>query len=150
MPGPPVAGRRLHSRVSALVLLVAVSLIAIGCYAGDYEFQVHNATDQTWWLRVAIGGDWGDDQFWVSRVKPGADGVVFDWYGARDKTVEVLDQDCSVVAVLAPDAGGTYRAAEVPGITGIATAIGRTWPGPNPSPNDLITADGRCNGTILM
>jgi hypothetical protein len=43
------------------------------------------------------------------------------------------------------DADGVYRVAEVPGVTGTATAIGREFPQPTTEDNLIF-----CDGTVLM
>jgi hypothetical protein len=139
----------MAQRLGAIALVVLLAVLLVGCYTGDQRFHVRNETGQVWWIRVAIGGSWGDDQFWVSQVKPGADGVAFDWYGDTDSRVELLDEACAVVGVFARDPEGVYRVPEVSGITGTVTAIGRQVPRPSLD-DDLISRDGRCNGTILM
>jgi hypothetical protein len=131
------------------VILAGLLLLLAGCYSGDYAFHVRNDTGETWWLRVAIGGQWPEDAFWVAQVNPGADGFAFDWYGPSDKPVELLTGECEVIGVFAADANGTFRIDAVPGITGTVTPIGRSLPEPRPSDGGLIIADGRCNGTML-
>jgi hypothetical protein len=134
----------------AAAVLVLISVVLVGCYSGDFRFHVRNETDQTWLLRVAIGGQWGPNDFWVASVKPGADGIAFDWYGAEDKPIQLLTLECDVVGVFAPDAEGVLRVAEVPGITGTVTAIGRQVPQPRSPDNERISREGGCGGMVPM
>jgi hypothetical protein len=87
-------------------------------FGRDWEFYVRNESDQTWRIKVAIGGG-APDTYSVHEALPGADGVSVQWYGDREARIELLDAMCTVVGVFERD-DDFYI---VPGVDGIVGEI---------------------------
>ncbi len=104
-----------------LVALVLVQALVLGCWpiGADWLLVVQNDTDQVWLLRV---GNFLDDKSGgltrISRVPPHAHGVSLEWHGSPDKRIDVLTEDCAVVAVLEPPGSGDVAADKVPALRG--------------------------------
>lgn len=142
-----------RGKVKSLFTIVGVALvfgIVGGCSGEDHEFHVQSASTRDWLVRVAIGGRYSDDQFWVVRVRPGADGPAFKWFGSADKPIELLSEDCTVTGVFAKAADQSYSVAGVDGLSGrlfpAGTAPREDWNGRAPA----IELTGECDGLILM
>ena len=144
--------RRFEGRIRRLMgvsTLALAGILLVGCKSGDFELHVRNTTDQTWLVKVAIGGDWGPNDYWVSRVLPGANGLAFGWNGEEDEPIQLLNESCAVIGVFTKNPDGTYGVAEVPGISGTISSAPHRFPQPRPTP-ELIEGTPNCGGMILM
>jgi hypothetical protein len=100
--------------------LTLASVVLSGCFgSGPYhEVYVRNESDRDWLIRAPIAGDEYPGMFYVSRLKPTADGVGSKWAKepAPDAMIEILDLDCSLVSAFRPNGAETYAVPEVPGL----------------------------------
>ena len=112
-------GLALRSLLHGLVLVIVA-----GCGAGDYQFYVVNASDDTWVIRAMNQRGEYEGRYSTAIVKPGADGVGVAWLGEMNNPVELLDPDCVLIGTFAAGATGTYQVAAAPGITGRVTPYG--------------------------
>jgi hypothetical protein len=103
-----------------VVALVAMLVIAGACGSRDYDqLYVRNTSNETWLIRVPVGGEYPDN-FFVTQVNPGADGVATRvWRGLPDDAIELLTRDCQIVGTLLRR-DNKY---EVPGVDGLDVTL---------------------------
>ncbi|HEY8135920.1 MAG TPA: hypothetical protein VIF08_07745 [Candidatus Limnocylindrales bacterium] len=99
-------------------MVATLVLVATGCaQRADYQLFVRNHSSEQWLIRTSVG-DAGMQR--VVLVRPGSEGLALNWVGAREKEIELLMLDCTVV--------GTFEftvddQVDVPGVAGVDGSV---------------------------
>jgi hypothetical protein len=131
-----------------LLFLAILSLSLAGCAHGDWEFHVQNTTARDWLIRVAIGGNYGENQYWTREVKAGASGPAMDWWGPSDKPIQLLEDDCSVAGVFQLN-GDVWSVPAISGITGTVHPGGTASDAEWRATFETIDLSDSCGGVVL-
>lgn len=103
---------------AALLVAFAVTFLLAGCSHYDYQLYVENHTGTTYLFRLP----WGpphEDWVQVHRVAPGRSGLAGFWLGDPETVIELLDQDCRVVASFERTTSGSSTIDGLPGVTAV-------------------------------
>ena len=131
-------------RTSWSLALAILVFVGSGCaHRADYQLFVRNHSSEQWLIRTSVG-DGGMQR--VVLVDPGSEGLALNWVGGREKQIELLMLDCTVV--------GTFEftvddQVEVPGVAGVDGSVQPFSPGGvwNVNGIDLTSA---CGGDLSM
>lgn len=134
-------------RLAAIgVGLPLIASAAVGCVAGglDFTLVIRNDTQQTWLLRYTP--DQRDPGLQhVEQVDPGANTYAASWVGAKDRQVELLDLNCTVMGIFQSPDGTNYS---VPGVEGMSATV-RPYSVLSDAGNPLGVASSRdCGGWV--
>jgi hypothetical protein len=104
--------------------IAIVALVGSGCsHRADYQLFVRNHSSEQWLIRTSVG-DAGMQQ--MVRVRPGSEGLALNWVGGREKQIELLMLDCTVVGTFEFTAGDQVA---VPGVAGVDGSVQPFSPG---------------------
>ena len=129
------------------VMVVGVTVAALGCTPGDTSLYVKNESGQAWYLSVPRESG-PNPYLWVVKVAPGADTFALSWYGGASVAVKVLALDCSPVGTFRTGDDRVWVVESIPGLTGRVENHGAPFGSRTTTPGVQDTED--CGGSLAL